>query len=168
MCGSISQFSSLSVICLLTLILYCLDYCSFVISWNISPPFIPFLWRCLTVLDSSNFHVSFRISLCISVKTPAGILFYFVFFWLFRATSQHMDVPRLGVELELQLLAYATATATWDLSHVCDLHHSSQQCWILNPLSEVRDRTCVLMNTSRVRYHWATTGTPWNLILEHL
>ena len=37
---------------------------------------------------------------------------------------QHMEVPRLGVESELQLPAYATATATWDLSHVCNLHHS--------------------------------------------
>ena len=31
---------------------------------------------------------------------------------------QHMEVPRLGVELELQLLAYTTATATWDPSHL--------------------------------------------------
>jgi len=30
-----------------------------------------------------------------------------------------------------------------DLSCICDLHHSSQQRWILNPLSEARDRTCV-------------------------
>ena len=28
-----------------------------------------------------------------------------------------MEVPKLGVELELQLLAYTTATATQDLSH---------------------------------------------------
>ena len=27
-----------------------------------------------------------------------------------------MEVPRLGVKLELQLMAYATATATLDLS----------------------------------------------------
>ena len=37
---------------------------------------------------------------------------------------------------ELQLPAYATATATWDPGHICDLHHSSQQRWNLNPLSE--------------------------------
>ena len=36
------------------------------------------------------------------------------------------------VELELQLLAYTTATATPDPSWVCNLHHSSRQCWILN------------------------------------
>ena len=52
---------------------------------------------------------------------------------------QHMEVLRLGVESDLQLLAYTTATATWDPSHVCSLHHSSQQHRILNPLGEARD-----------------------------
>ena len=35
--------------------------------------------------------------------------------------SWHMEVTRLGVKLELQLLAYTTATAMWDLSHICYL-----------------------------------------------
>ena len=52
---------------------------------------------------------------------------------------QHMEVPRLGVESELQLLAYATATAMPDLSCVCDLYHSSRQCQNLNPLRKARD-----------------------------
>ena len=42
-----------------------------------------------------------------------------------------MEVPRLGVELELQLPAYTTATP--DPSCICDLHYSSWQHWILNP-----------------------------------
>ena len=50
-----------------------------------------------------------------------------------------MEVPRLGVKSELQLLAYAMATATWDLSYICNLHHCSWQCQILNPLNEARD-----------------------------
>ena len=40
--------------------------------------------------------------------------------WKFRPL-QHMEVPRLGVESELQLPAYAIATATQDPSHVCNL-----------------------------------------------
>ena len=60
----------------------------------------------------------------------------------------HTEVPRLGVESELQLPAYATATAAQDLSCICDLHHSSWQCRILNPLSEARDGTQVLMDPS--------------------
>ena len=53
------------------------------------------------------------------------------FFSFFMPQVQHIEVPRLGVKLELQLLAYATATVTQDLSCICDLHHSSQHCWIL-------------------------------------
>ena len=62
----------------------------------------------------------------------------------------HMEVPRVRVQSELQLLAYATDTATQDPSEVCDLHHSSQQYWILNPLSDASDQTCILMDTSQV------------------
>ena len=40
--------------------------------------------------------------------------------------------------MELQLPAYTTATPMWDLSCICNLRHS------LNPLSEARNRTCIL------------------------
>ena len=52
---------------------------------------------------------------------------------------RHMEVPRLGVKSELQLPPYPTATATQDLNCICDLHHSSRQCQILNPPSEAGD-----------------------------
>ena len=42
-----------------------------------------------------------------------------------------METPRLGVKSELQLPAYITATATPDLSGICNLHHSSRQGHIL-------------------------------------
>ena len=61
-----------------------------------------------------------------------------------------MEVPRLGVESELQQLVYTTAAATWDLSRVCDLHHSSLQCQILNLLNEARDGTRILIEPSWV------------------
>ena len=64
----------------------------------------------------------------------------------------HMEVPELGVKSELQLPAYATATVTPDLSHICKLHHSSQQHQILNLLSEAREGTCVLMDTCQIRF----------------
>ena len=54
---------------------------------------------------------------------------------------QYMEVPTLGVQSELQLRAYARGSATQNPSHVCDLHHSSRQHSILNPLSEGRDQT---------------------------
>ena len=72
---------------------------------------------------------------------------FFVFLGLYL---WHMEVPRPGVASELQLPAYTTATATRDLCRVCDLDHSSQQRWILNPLSKARNRTHVLMDASWV------------------
>ena len=55
-----------------------------------------------------------------------------------------MEVPRLGVTLELQLLA----TATRDPSHICNLHCSLQKHRILNSLSEVRDWTRIFTETT--------------------
>ena len=70
-----------------------------------------------------------------------GFLFFFILHpW-------HMEVPRLGVELELQLPAYTTATATADLSHIYILSLSLWQLGILNPLSKGRDQTLILTDT---------------------
>ena len=75
-----------------------------------------------------------------------GFIFYF-YFYCFRASS--VEVPRLGVESELQKLASTTATATPDPSRVCKLQHIARQGQILNPLSEARGRTHILQ-----RQHW--------------
>ena len=58
-----------------------------------------------------------------------------------------MEGPGLGVELELQLVAYATATAMPDVSHICDPCCSLRQRQILHPLSEAGDGTRILMDT---------------------
>ena len=64
--------------------------------------------------------------------------------------EMEMKVPRLGVKLELELPAYTTAAAMQDLSHICDLHLCWWQHWILDLMSEVRDQTHVLLDTSQV------------------
>ena len=96
-----------------------------------------------------------------SIFSGLGALFFFFFFFFFLGSNpRHMEVPRLGVQLERQLPAYATATATRDPSHICDLHYSSRQHQILNPLSEAEDRTCNLMVPSQICICWATMGIP--------
>ena len=77
----------------------------------------------------------------------------------------HMEVLRLGVKLERQLLAYTTGTATPDLTRICDLHHSSRQCQTLNPLSKARDRTSNLMVPSQICFCCTTTRTPHHSVL---
>ena len=76
---------------------------------------------------------------------------YLFIFLLFRAVLAAYGSSQAGVKSELQPLAYSTATATPDPSHICNLHHSSWQRWIINPLSKGRDRTRNFMVPSRIR-----------------
>ena len=84
----------------------------------------------------------------VGLKSKIRVLSFFSFYLVLHL--QHMEVPRLGTGLELQPLAYATATAMRDLSFVCNLHCSSWQLWILNLPRGARDQTQILMDTSRV------------------
>ena len=62
----------------------------------------------------------------------------FFFFWSFRAIpAAYGGFQATG--LELKLLAYTTARAMPDPSCICDLHHSSWQHQIFNPLRKARD-----------------------------
>ena len=65
----------------------------------------------------------------------------------------HMEVPKLGVKLELQLPGYARATTMPDTRGICELHHSSRQRRIPNPLSEAMDQTQNLIAPSRICFH---------------
>ena len=77
-----------------------------------------------------------------------GFLFVCLFFVFLGPHLLHVQVPRLGAELELQVPAYITDTAMPDPSR--------SQCQILNPLSEARDEIQVLMDTM-----------PGSLLLRH-
>ena len=78
---------------------------------------------------------------------------FFFFFFFLGSHLWHLEVPKLGVKLEGQLPAYATATATqqsWDLSCICDLYCSLWQLWALNPLNKARDQTYNVTDASQV------------------
>ena len=72
-------------------------------------------------------------------KNSCLMISFFNLFFFSGPYLQHMELPRLELESELQPPAYTTTTATPDPSHVCNLHHSSWQHQNLNPLSEARD-----------------------------
>ena len=134
------------------------------VNYLISNFYIVYIW------NANIWSIRSQIKYTIKVISCMCLLFFYCFLGL---NLQHMEVPRLGVKLELQLLAYTTATVTWDPSLVCKLHHSSQQCQVFNPLIEARNQISILMDTSRVCYHWAMMGTScvyflkvW--LLEHL
>ena len=70
--------------------------------------------------------------------------------FIFVAAPAAYVVPGQGVKSELWLPAYATATATPDPSCICELCYSLWQSWILKPLREARDQTCILVDTSQL------------------
>ena len=78
-----------------------------------------------------------------------------------------MEVSRLEVEIGAATETYAAATATPDLSRICHLHCSWWQSWIVNPLSEARNRTHILEDTSRVLKPLNYNGNSPN-ILKHI
>ena len=83
-------------------------------------------------------HFNLKTNITFSLKTISNSFFRILKF------------PDGGVKSELQLLAYTTATAMWDPNHVCNLHRGSQHHCILNPLSEAKDQTCILMDNNQI------------------
>ena len=102
---------------------------------------------------------SLEVNLLSKAYSRVNFLFIYLFFCFLGPHLQHMKVPKIGIKLELQLPTYTTATATRDMSCVCNLQHSSRQPWILNPLREARDWTRNLMIPSQIRFCCAAMGT---------
>ena len=67
--------------------------------------------------------------------------FSFLFFFLRAARGRSQARGQIGT---------ATATAMQDMSCLCDLHHSSGQRHMLNPLNKATEGTSILTDTSRV------------------
>ena len=91
------------------------------------------------------FYIIILLLLILSPFLPS-----FFFFCFLGPILWHIEVPRLGVESELQLPAYTTATT--DPNHVCNPHHSSRQHQILNPLNKARDQTRIHVDASWTRF----------------
>ena len=102
------------------------------------------------------------------LKCQTKLFFFFFFSFFLGRHPRHIEVPRLGVKWKLQLPAYATVTVTPVPSRICDLQHSPRLRQILNPLSEARDQTRILLGTSPVHFCWATMGTPTKLFFFFL
>ena len=89
---------------------------------------------------------------------------------LLRATPQHVEVPRLRVESELQLPAYATATGTLHPSCICNLHHKdiskdtplvSSRTWTLVYPVALMYASSYSSNSTPSLYLWGCRFDPW-------
>ena len=109
---------------------------------------------------------------CTSAATPtvattwksfALSLFFFFFFWATSAAYGGSQA-RGGIRVVAAGLRQSHSN-TGPKPHL-RLHHSSRQCLIPNPVSEARDRTCILMGTRWIHFLCATMGTPLVYSLE--
>ena len=90
-------------------------------------------------MDCVVLVVETQVPQTVSYTLKAQLMHFVCFVFCLGLYPRPMEVPRLGVKSELQLLAYVTATAMPDPSQVCDLHRSSWQHWIPKSLSKARD-----------------------------
>ena len=79
-----------------------------------------------------------------------------------------MEIPRLGFEPEMKLLAYTTASATQDLICFCELCCSLWQHQIFNPLSVAWIWTHIIMETTQVCSLLSYNGNSLNILFIYL
>ena len=119
------------------------------------------VWKLIKVISYRHYQI---LSLAKLYHLQRVFLFvwFLGFFGLVRATpatyGSSQARGRIGA---VPASLHHSHSNTGSKRHV-QLHHSSQQYQILNPLSEARDGTCILMDASQIRFCCATMGTPRN------
>ena len=78
-------------------------------------------------------------------------IYLFIYFCLFRAEPTAYGGSQARGPIGAVASGLHQGHSNKDPSHVCNLHRSSWQHQILNPLIESRDRTSVLIDASQVR-----------------
>ena len=83
---------------------------------------------------------------CYDIISITEDLFLISFTFFFKATLAGYGSSQTRGRSGAVAAVHTTATAMPNLSHVCDLHHSSWKGWILNSLSKARDGIFTLTN----------------------
>ena len=99
-------------------------------------------------------------TICIYERSTKVFGSLFLFLFLFRAIPEACGGSQARGRIGAAAARHNQSHDNVGPKHVCNLYHSSWQHWILNPLSKARNQTHILIDTSRVHYHWATMGTP--------
>uniref|UniRef100_A0A8D0Q2C6 Uncharacterized protein n=1 Tax=Sus scrofa TaxID=9823 RepID=A0A8D0Q2C6_PIG len=83
------------------------------------------------------------------------LVYLFVYLFCLFAFYRAVPVAYGGAQATGLIRAVASGLcqshSNTDLCHICDLHHSSWQCQILNPLRKARDQSHNLMVPSQIR-----------------
>ena len=113
------------------------------------------LFICISALLYFELHIYFAHLICYFSFFP---FFFFCLLSFYGHTYGIWSSQARGL-IRVIVPAYTIATATPAPRCICSLHHSPQQCQILNPLSKAGDWTCNLMVPNQIHFNWATMGT---------
>ena len=114
----------------------------------------------LSIIILINSYLNYYFSYVLH-KIFSVFFFSSSFFFNLRATLAAYRSSQARGRIGAVATSLSHSHSMLDLSHICNNpHHSSWQFWIPNPLSEARDQARVLTDPNRLRYHWATMGTP--------
>ena len=88
----------------------------------------------------------------------SDFLFFTLIFPFYHHTYNVWNFIGYGLKQSCSCLSCDTAPAMLGPSHICNLCLNLQHLWIYNPLSEVSDQTCILMDTMScykpIEPHW--------------
>ena len=95
-------------------------------------------------------------------------IFNFFVFCLFRATPMVYGGSQARGLIGATAASLHHSHAMQDSGQICNLHCSSRQHWILNPLSRARDQTHILMEMSQIHFCCATREVLYSTLLQSL
>ena len=110
----------------------------------------------------SHHRQGWILSLLLHSRNSWNFLWY-TFFWsfYFRALPSAYGGSQARGRIEaVPPSLHHSHSNTRSVLHLPPTPRGSWQHWKLNPLSKARDQTCVLIDASQIRFHWAMMGTP--------
>ena len=111
-------------------------------------------------MQAAKFHFIYSFIFYFCLRTFIFIylfIYFYLLFCLLRATpAAHGGSQARGpIGAAVASLHHSHSNP----SHICNLHHSSWQCQILNPLRKAKDQTRNLMVPRQICFHRAMTRT---------
>ena len=122
------------------------------------------LCHCLWfVLFQDRFVVIFTFATLNEMHPPPPALsFILLYFSLFRTEPAVYGISQARSWIGAVATSLRHSHSNTESKLCLQPNHNSQQCQILNPLSEAWDWTCIPMDTSWVHHHWSIMETPYS------
>ena len=96
----------------------------------------------------------------INLFSPCVVFWFCLFILLFRVAPVAYGSSQVRGRIGATAVSLHHSRSNTGAEPRLHLHHSSRQCRMPDTLREAKDGTCILMDTSWIRFCCTTTGTP--------